>query len=121
MPDQKKMGAIAATIIVSFCAFEVTYLVTAPDSSDAMGGVGEYTIDSTLFVDDFADGSEYVMDGETLMLDFNTNSIDSWGNGDNVVGVRVMMNFGEDETSGGSPGCALTNDAPGYCDWYSCP
>ena len=112
MPDQKKMGAIAATIIVSFCAFEVTYLVTAPDSSDAMGGVGEYTIDSTLFVDDFADGSEYVMDGETLNLDFNTNSIDSWENGDNVVGVRVMMNFGEDETSGGSPGCALTNDAP---------
>ena len=40
------------------------------------GGVGEYTIDSTLFVDDFVDGSEYVMDGETLMLDFNTNSID---------------------------------------------
>ena len=112
VPDPKKMGAIAATIIVSFCAFEVTYLVTAPDSSDAMGGVGEYTIDSTLFVDDFADGSEYVMDGETLNLDFNTNSIDSWENGDNVVGVRVMMNFGEDETSGGSPGCALTNDAP---------
>ena len=112
VPDLKKMGAIAATIIVSFCAFEVTYLVTAPDSSDAMGGVGEYTIDSTLFVDDFADGSEYVMDGETLNLDFNTNSIDSWENGDNVVGVRVMMNFGEDETSGGSPSCALTNDAP---------
>ena len=112
VPDLKKMGAIAATIIVSFCAFEVTYLVTAPDSSDAMGGVGEYTIDSTLFVDDFADGSEYVMDGETLNLDFNTNSIGSWENGDNVVGVRVMMNFGEDETSGGSPSCALTNDAP---------
>jgi hypothetical protein len=110
MPDQKKMGAIAATIIVSFCAFEVTYLVTAPDSSDSMGGVGDYTIDSTLFVDDFVDGSEYIMDGETLMLDFNTNSIDSWENGDNVVGFRIMMPFGEDETSNG-PLCAFSDNA----------
>ncbi len=111
LPDQKKMGAIAAAIIVPFCAFEVTYLVTAPDSSDSMGGVGDYTIDSTLFVDDFVDGSEYVMDGETLMLDFNTNSIDSWENGDNVVGFRVMMPFGEDETSNG-PLCAFSDNAP---------
>ena len=111
LPDQKKMGAIAAAIIVPFCAFEVTYLVTAPDSSDSMGGVGDYTIDSTLFVDDFVDGSEYVMDGETLMLDFNTNSVESWENGDNVVGFRVMMPFGEDETSNGL-GCAVSGNAP---------
>ncbi len=112
LPDQKKMGAIAAAIIVPFCAFEVTYLVTAPDSSDSMGGVGDYTIDSTLFVDDFVDGSEYVMDGETLILDFNTNSIDSWENGDNVVGFRVMMPFGEDESSSNGPTCAASNNAP---------
>ena len=75
-----------------------------------MGGVGDYTIDSTLFVDDFVDGSEYVMDGETLMLDFNTNSVDSWENGDNVVGVRVLMAFDEDETSSGVS-CAASNNA----------
>ncbi|MBO03894.1 MAG: hypothetical protein CL731_02615, partial [Chloroflexi bacterium] len=111
-PDGKKLGAIGSVIGLVFLAGEVGYLVSAPDSSDSMGGVGDYTIDSTLFVDDFVDGSEYVMDGETLMLDFNTNSIDSWENGDNVVGVRVMMNFGEDETSGGSPSCAFSNDEP---------
>jgi len=111
VPDQKKMGAIAATIIVSFCAFEVTYLVTAPDSSDAMGGVGDYTIDSTLYEYDFADGSEYIMDGETLTLDFNTNSVGSWENGDNVVGVKVTLTFNEDETSNGSPLCTAYNNA----------
>ena len=111
-PDGKKLGAIGSVIGLVFLAGEVGYLVSAPDSSDSMGGVGDYTIDSTLFVDDFVDGSEYVMDGETLILDFNTNSIDSWENGDNVVGVRVMMNFGEDETSGGSPSCAFSNDEP---------
>ncbi len=108
-PEPKKMGAIAAAIIIPFCAFEVSYLVTAPDSSDSMGGVGDYTIDSTLYEYDFADGSEYIMDGETLTLDFNTNSINSWENGDNVVGVRVTLNFDEDETSNG-PLCALSNN-----------
>ena len=46
------------------------------------------------------------------MLDFNTNSIDSWENGDNVVGFRVMMPFGEDESSNNSPTCAASNNAP---------
>jgi len=110
-PEPKKMGAIAAAIIIPFCAFEVSYLVTAPDSSDSMGGVGDYTIDSTLYEYDFADGSEYIMDGETLTLDFNTNSIGSWENGDNVVGVKVTLNFDEDETSNGSPFCAAYNNA----------
>ena len=110
-PDGKKLGAIGSVIGFVFLAGEVGYLISAPSSSSSMGGVGDYTIDSTLFVDDFADGSEYVMDGETLMLDFNTNSVDSWENGDNVVGVRVMMNFGEDETSSGF-GCVASNDAP---------
>ena len=110
-PDGKKLGAIGSVIGFVFLAGEVSYLVNAPDSSDSMGGVGDYTIDSTLFVDDFVDGSEYVMDGETLMLDFNTNSIDSWENGDNVVGFRVMMPFGEDESSNG-PTCPASNNAP---------
>ena len=110
-PDGKKLGAIGSVIGLVFLAGEVGYLISAPSSSSSMGGVGDYTIDSTLFVDDFADGSEYVMDGETLILDFNTNSVDSWENGDNVVGVRVMMNFGEDETSSGF-GCVASNDAP---------
>jgi len=110
-PDGKKLGAIGSVIGLVFLAGEVGYLISAPSSSSSMGGVGDYTIDSTLFVDDFADDSEYVMDGETLILDFNTNSVDSWENGDNVVGVRVMMNFGEDETSSGL-GCVASDDAP---------
>ena len=54
--------AIGFVIGVIFFAGELSYLVNAPDSSDSMGGVGDYTIDSTLFVDDFADDSENVID-----------------------------------------------------------
>ncbi|GIS44468.1 MAG: hypothetical protein Ct9H90mP16_15380 [Candidatus Poseidoniales archaeon] len=110
-PDGKTLGAIGSVICLTFLAGEVSYLVNAPDSSDSMGGVGDYTIDSTLSVHDFADGTEYVMDGDTVTLVFNTDTIDSWENGDNVVGVRVLMNFGEDETNSGSPLCAASNNA----------
>ena len=110
-PDGKTLGAIGSVICLTFLAGEVSYLVNAPDSSDSLGGVGDYTIDSTLSVHDFADGTEYVMDGDTLTLVFNTDTIDSWENGDNVVGVRVLMNFGEDETNSGGPLCAGSNNA----------
>ena len=108
-PDGKKLGAIGSVIGLVFLGGEVGYLISAPDSSDSMGGAGDYTIDSTLFVDDFAGDTEYVMDGETLNLEFNTDSIASWENGDNVVGVRVLMAFDEDETSSGF--CAASNNA----------
>ena len=108
-PDGKKLGAIGSVIGLAFLGGEVGYLVSAPDSSDSMGGVGDYTIDSTLVVHGFVDGSEYVMDGDTVTLVFNTDSIDSWENGDNVVGVRVLMAFDEDETSSGF--CAASNNA----------
>ncbi|MED6297085.1 MAG: sodium/proline symporter, partial [Candidatus Thermoplasmatota archaeon] len=110
-PDGKTLGAIGSVICLTFLAGEVSYLVNAPDSSDSMGGVGDYTIDSTLSVHDFADGTEYVMDGDPVTLVFNTDSITSWENGDNVVGVRVLMNFGEDETNSGGPLCAGSNNA----------
>nr|MCS5536010.1 hypothetical protein [Candidatus Poseidoniales archaeon] len=100
-PEQKKMGAIAVAIIVPFCAFEATYLVGAPDSSDAMGGVGDYIVSSTLTMESLGEGSEYVMDGETLTLEFDTDSIEVWGNGKNVVGVIVHLTYSEDETSQG--------------------
>jgi Na+/proline symporter len=99
LPDQKKLGAIAATIIVSFCAFEVTYLVTAPSNSS--GGVGDYVVIMQEDWQTLAQGTEYVSDGETLTLEFDTDSIESWPNGDNVVGVWVTLTYSEDETSGG--------------------
>ena len=105
-PEQKKLGAIAAAILIPFCAFEATYLVGAPDSSDSMGGVDDYMILGVLSGEELGEGSEYVMDGDTLSLEFNTDSIDSWDNGNNVVAVRVYLSYSEDETSNGL-GCAL--------------
>jgi Na+/proline symporter len=109
-PEQKKLGAIAAAILIPFCAFEATYLVGAPDSSDSMGGVDDYMILGVLSGEELGEGSEYVMDGDTLSLEFNTDSIDSWDNGNNVVAVRVYLSYSEDETSNGA-GCTLVPGA----------
>ena len=51
------------------------------------------------------------MDDETFTIEFHTDSIDSWSNGTNIVGVRVLLTYSEDETSNGI-GCL----APGASD-----
>ena len=47
----------------------------------------------------FTDGIEYIADGDTLMIDnLHTDAIDD-AEDMNIVGVRVLMSYGEDETS----------------------
>ena len=103
-PDQKKLGAIAAAILIPFCAFEVSYLVANQNSSE---GAGDYIVILQSGWHTLGEGTEYISDGETLTLEFNTDSIESWPNGDNVVGVWVSLTYSEDETSSGL-GCIVT-------------
>ncbi len=99
-PDQKKMGAIAAAIIVPFCAFEVSYLVGAPDdSSDAMGGVGNYTLlmqlSNTIVLEDV----EYISDGETLDISYTWGDIEI-PEGFHVKHILLVWEYEEtDETT----------------------
>ena len=105
------MASLGAGLVVLLLVSESLYFINSPDSSDSMGGVGDYTIDAALYEYDLGDGSEYIMDGETLTLDFNTDSVDSWENGDNVVGVKVRLSYDEDETSSGA-GCIFSGGNP---------
>ena len=66
-----------------------------------MGGVGDYLVTSSISEETIGEGTEYVMDGDTLTLEFDTDSIDSWENGTNVFAVRVVLTYSEDETSQG--------------------
>jgi hypothetical protein len=79
-----------------------------PESSDSMGGVGNYSISGDVSYEILGNNTEYVNDGETLMIDLNTNDIEWSGDNRNVVGVRIILTYEEDETSNGV-GCA----APG--------
>ena len=69
-PDQKKMGAIAAAIIIPFGAFEVSYLTNAPDSVDSENVQGEWLVE--LEFTNIANGEEtvFVSDEGTQELEF---------------------------------------------------
>ncbi len=107
-PDQKKMGAIAAAIIIPFGAFEIAYIVGAPDGESD----GDYLVallpETQLLV---ADDVYVESNGEVVSLLFNTDSIEEWTNGNNVVGVVVSLSYSEDETSQGA-GCVVSGGGP---------
>ena len=108
LPKRSQYGAVAAAIIIPFGAVEAAYLLGSPESSDSMGGIGDYSISGTISYETLGNNTEYVSDGETILVDFNTNDIEWTSDNRNVVGVRVLLTYSEDETSNGL-GCA----APG--------
>ena len=108
LPQKSQYGAVAAAIIIPFGAIEATYIFGSSESSSSLGGVGDYTISGDISYEILGNSTEYVNDGETFMIDFNTNDIEWTGDNRNVVGVRVILTYSEDETSNGV-GCA----APG--------
>jgi hypothetical protein len=73
--------------------------------SGAMGGVADYNVNGELTYIQIADGIEYIADGDTLMIDdLHTDSVDG-AEDMNIVGVRVVMSYGEDETGGDGLAC----------------
>lgn len=110
IPDGRTIGVVAIVLLVPFGAGEVAYFIGKPASS-SMGGIGDYLVEIDGEFETLTEGSEYIMDGETLTIDLHTDVI-SWSDEDpNIVIAMVYLNYSEDETSGG-PGCAL----PGASD-----
>ena len=73
----------------------------ASSGSGALGGVADYNVNGELTYIQIADGIEYIADGDTLMIDdLHTDSVDG-AEDMNIVGVRVMMSYGEDEEAQG--------------------
>jgi len=108
LPRKSQYGAVAAAILIPFGAAETIYFVSAPESTEGAGGVGNYSISGEISYEILGNSTEYVSDGETLMIDLNTNNIEWATDNRNVVGVQVTLTYSEDETSSGA-GCA----APG--------
>ena len=119
------------TIVVLILLSEVGYMLVSPSGDNMEDTPRNYLITISEDLIPFYSDSEYVADGETLQIPINTESIQSWPNGTNVVGIRVLLTFGEDETSSGI-GCALdgepatdivsgtiSHSLPDYPDWNS--
>ena len=103
-------------IVFFLIAFPGYFAMKGGDSSGsgAMGGVADYNVNGELTYVQIADGIEYIADGETLMIDnLHTDAVDD-AEDMNIVGVRVMMSYGEDEEAQGlscGPGPLSGQDA----------
>ena len=108
LPDFKTLGIGALIVLAPISIVEGTYVLKGPDSLDSSSGAsGEWFVETSFDSEQLADGVEYINDGQTFTIEIHTDSID---NADelNIVGVRVSLNYSEDETSSGL-GC----NAPG--------
>ena len=108
LPDFKTLGIGALIVLAPVSIVEGTYVLKGPDSLDSSAGTsGEWFVETSFGSEQLADGVEYINDGQTFTIEMHTDSID---NADelNIVGVRVSLNYSEDETSSGL-GC----NAPG--------
>ena len=109
---QITVGCIAFFLI----AFPLYFSIAADGVSSGAGnrGVGDYQINGNLSYVQLSDGIEYIADGETLVIDdLHTDAIDG-AEDMNIVGVRVVMSYGEDEEAQGlscGPGQTSGQDA----------
>ena len=91
-------------------AFPLYFSIAANGVSGVAGtrGVGDYQINGNLSYIQLTDGIEYIADGDTLMIDnLHTDAIDD-AEDMNIVGVRVLMSYGEDEEAQGLSCTPLT-------------
>jgi hypothetical protein len=105
---QITVGCIAFFLL----AFPLYFSMQSGGSSGtSYGGVGDYTIEGNISYVAFDSGMEYIADGDTFSLvDLHTDSIDG-AEDMNIVGVRLTLSYGEDETARPSPLC-LSQTAP---------
>jgi len=96
------------SIVFFLLAFPIYFGVAAGNADGSLGGgVADYQVNGEITYVLLDSATEYVVDGTPLMKTFSTDAIN---NADemNIVGIRVSLSYGEDESANGV-GCA----APG--------
>lgn len=101
-------------------AFPLYFSVAASgvDGAAGLGGVRDYEVSGELTYVELASGGEYIADGTTFDIEnLHTDAIDG-ADDMNIVGVRLTMTYGEDETGGGL-GCAIPGNNNNQADTIS--
>jgi hypothetical protein len=100
------------SIVFFLLAFPIYFGMAAADADGSLGGgVADYQVNGEITYVLLDSGTEYVADGTPLMETFNTDAI-SDADEMNIVGVRVSLSYGEDESGGNALGCVTGADAP---------
>ena len=100
-----------ASILFFVLAFPIYFSIAAGNAdTDFAGAAGDYQVSGELTYVVLDSGSESNADGDTWSMTYNTDAVND-ADELNIVGVRISMSYGEDETANGV-GCA----APGSGD-----
>jgi hypothetical protein len=101
-----------ASITFFLLAFPLYFGFAAGNADGSLGGgVADYQVNGEISYVLLDSATEYVADGTPLMETFNTDAI-SDADEMNIVGVRVSLSYGEDESGGDALGCVTGADAP---------
>ena len=96
------------SIVFFLLAFPIYFGYAASTATGSLGGgVADYQVNGEITYVSLGSGTQNIADGETWPMTYNTDAV-SGADDLNIVGVRISMSYGEDETSSGL-GCA----APG--------
>ncbi len=107
---ENRDAQITVACIAFFLIAFPTYFSIAADRADGSlgGGVGDYQVNGEVTYIELDSGSEFIGNGESWEMTYNTEDVND-AEDLNIVGVRISMSYGEDETS--SVGCT-NGDAP---------
>ena len=99
------------SILFFVLAFPIYFGIAAGNAdTDFAGAAGDYQVSGELTYVMLDSGTESIADGDTWSMTYNTDAVN---NADelNIVGVRISMTYGEDETGNDAPICT-GSDAP---------
>ena len=99
------------SILFFLLAFPLYFGMAAGNADGSLGGgVADYQVNGEISYVLLESGTEPIADGDPWSDTFNTDAVN---NADelNIVGVRISMSYGEDETSNGL-GCVVTGGNP---------
>jgi hypothetical protein len=88
------------SILFFVLAFPIYFGIAAGNAdTDFAGAAGDYQVSGELTYVVLDSGTESIADGDTWSMTYNTDAVN---NADelNIVGVRISMSYGEDETGG---------------------
>ena len=99
------------SILFFVLAFPIYFGIAAGNAdTDFAGAAGDYQVTGELTYVVLDSGSESIADGDTWSMTYNTDAVND-ADELNIVGVRISMSYGEDETGNDAPICT-GSDAP---------
>lgn len=99
------------SIVFFLLAFPLYFGFAAGNADGSLGGgVADYQVNGEITYVTLDSGTESIGDGETWSMMYNTDAVDD-ADDLNIVGVRISMTYGEDETGNDGPLCTGSDAA----------